>query len=123
MTIQSFAANILQSQFSDNTTAVRGPTLSAQIIGGLTHSGGGHGSHGGGGGLGGKLVEELASNMFSSGNKPPQSQSYHGGPSANPQHAGGLAGSVMGGVAHMFGGQEPAQVGSAVQCKWLMNLW
>ncbi len=123
MTIQSFAANILQSQFSGQHHGGAGANPLGQIIGGLTHSGGGHGSHGGGGGLGGKLVGELASNMFSSGNKPPQSQSYHGGPSANPQHAGGLAGSVMGGVAHMFGGQEPAQVGSAVQCKWLMNLW
>jgi hypothetical protein len=79
------------------------------IIGGLTHSGGGHGGGhgGGGGGLPGKLVGQLASNLFSSNsNKPSQPQNYHGGPSQAPPHSGGIAGSVMGGVAHMFGAQS-----------------
>lgn len=86
--------------------------LAGQVLSGLTHSNnsGSHGStHGSSnsGGLGGKIVGQLASNLFSSGNsnsKPPQN--YHGGQSAQPQNTGGLAGSVMGGVAHMFGGQS-----------------
>ncbi len=97
---QSFAVNMLQSQFAGQQHHGGGSNPLGQIIGGLTHSGG----HGGGN-MGGKLVGQLASNLFSSGNKPSQPQNYHGGPSATPQHSGGLAGSVMGGVAHMFGGQ------------------
>ena len=69
------------------------------------------GSHGGGGSGGknssaGKLVGQLASSMFSSSNKPDQPSNYHGGQSSgHGSHQGGLAGSVIGGVAHMFGGK------------------
>ena len=92
--------------------------LANQVISGLTHSNGGghaqqqhHGSSGAaGGGLGGKLVGQLTSNLFSSGNKPQQPQSYHGGQPQGPHHSGGLAGSVMGGVAHVFGGQSGSSV-------------
>lgn len=94
--------------------------LANQVISGLTHSNGGghtqqqqhHGSSGAaGGGLGGKLVGQLTSNLFSSGNKPSQPQNYHSGQAAqSPHNSGGLAGSMMGSVAHMFGGQSGASV-------------
>lgn len=71
--------------------------------------GGGHGSSnhhgGGGGGMGGKLVGKLASNLLSSSDKPAQPQNYHGGQSSGHQQNHGLAGSLMGGVASMFGGK------------------
>lgn len=91
--------------------------LASQVFSGLTHSGSGsqgtsasHGSSSGG--LGGKLVGQLAQNLFSSGNKPQaQSQNYHSGQqTAQQQNSGGLAGSMMGGVAHMFGGQSQGSV-------------
>lgn len=80
--------------------------LAGQLLGGL--SGGGHGSggHGGGSNPAGKLVGALASSVLSS-NKPQNTtpQNYHGGPPQNqPHHSGGLAGTLMGGVASMFGG-------------------
>lgn len=80
--------------------------------------GGGHSSSGGSGGLGGKLVGQLASNLFSSSNnKPAQPQNYHGASSSNPQNTGGLAGSVFGGVANMFGGNHAQnQVRRSVSC-------
>lgn len=94
--------------------------LANQVISGLTHSNGGghaqqqqhHGSSGAaGGGLGGKIVGQLTSNLFSSGNKPSQPQNYHSGQAAqSPHNSGGLAGSMMGSVAHMFGGQPGASV-------------
>jgi len=93
-----------------------------QIIGGLTHSGGGgHGGHGGGGGgVGGKLAGQLASNLFSSGggggSKPTQPSNYHGGAQTAPHGGGGLAGSVMGGITHMFGGNSQ---GSSVRRRTL----
>ncbi len=89
--------------------------LANQLLSGLTHAGGGGhhsgGSGGGGGGIGGKLASQLASNLFHSSDKPPPPQNYHGVQSAQPAHSGGLAGTVMGGVATMFGG-KPA--GSSV---------
>lgn len=89
--------------------------LANTVLSGLTHSGGsgGHGSSGGqsgSGGLGGKLVGQLASNLFSSGNSKPPPQTYHGAQTAQHQSSGGLAGSMMGGVAHMFGGQSHGSV-------------
>lgn len=73
----------------------------------------GGGSSGGGGGktssgLGGKLVGQLASNLFSPSEKPPAPSNYHGGQNSNAasHQQGGLAGAVMGGVASMFGGQH-----------------
>lgn len=88
--------------------------LAGQVLSGLSHSNSGsnHGSsghQGGSSGLGGKLVGQLASNLFSSGNKPQQTN-YHGGQAAQHQNTGGVAGSVMGGVASMFGGQSHASV-------------
>ncbi|RYP54095.1 hypothetical protein DL768_001097 [Monosporascus sp. mg162] len=86
--------------------------LANQLMGGLgggSHGGShgsSHGSSSGGHGPGnpGKLVGQLASSIFSSShNKPDQAQSYHSGQSHQPQHSGGLAGTVMGGVANMFG--------------------
>ncbi|ROW00630.1 hypothetical protein VSDG_03264 [Cytospora chrysosperma] len=88
--------------------------LASQVISGLTHqSGGGHQQqqqqHGSSssGGLGGKLVGQIASGLFSSGSKPAQQQQqqgqgYHSGQGAQSHGSGGL----MGGVAHMFGGQS-----------------
>lgn len=80
--------------------------LANQVLSGLTHTGSGsQGSHGSsGGGIGGKIASQLASNLFSSGSKP-ATQNYHNGQQTTQyQHSGGLAGSVMGGVANMFGG-------------------
>lgn len=99
--------------------------LANQVISGLTHSNGGghaqqqhHGSSGAaGGGLGGKIVGQLTSNLFSSGNKPSQPQNYHSGQAAqSPHNSGGLAGSMMGSVAHMFGGQSGASVRLHAKC-------
>lgn len=93
--------------------------LANQVISGLTHSNGGghgqqqqhHGSSAASSGLGGKLVGQLTSNLFSSGNKPAQPQNYHSGQASQaPHNSGGLAGSMMGSVAHMFGGQSGASV-------------
>ncbi len=100
---------MLQSQFAGQHHGGSNSNPLGQIISGLTHSGGGHGHSGGGGalgGVGGKLAGQLVSNLFSSdGDHKPQN--YHSGQStAQQQHSGGLAGSVMGGVAHMFGGQH-----------------
>ncbi|KAI7783230.1 WW domain-containing protein [Diaporthe eres] len=89
--------------------------LANQVISGLTQSNGGghgqqhHGSSAASSGLGGKIVGQLTSNLFSSGNKPSQPQNYHSGQSSQaPHNSGGLAGSMMGSVAHMFGGQPGA---------------
>lgn len=93
--------------------------LASQVLGGLTQSGGSgnhasssSGGHNGSSGLGGKLVGQLASNLFSSGSKPQQSspQNYHGGQTAQPSNSGGLAGSIMGSAAHLFGGQSHSSV-------------
>lgn len=92
--------------------------LANQVLSGLTNSNGGghgqqqhHGSSGASSGLGGKIVGQLTSNLFSSGNKPSQPQNYHSGQAAQSSHSsGGLAGTMMGGVAHMFGGQSGASV-------------
>ena len=78
--------------------------LASQLLGGLTHSSGSGGGQSSSG-IGGKLASQLASNLFHSSDKPPPPQNYHGGPSAQSSNSGGLAGSVMGGVAHMFGGK------------------
>ncbi|KAI1506623.1 hypothetical protein F5X99DRAFT_11196 [Biscogniauxia marginata] len=115
----SFAANSLLSQFSGGHGKPQGGSghssggfgnLAGQLIGGLggshgSSSGGSSGAHGGlsGGGAPGKLVGQLASSLFSSGNKPQQPANYQGG-QAHQSHHSGLAGSVMGGVANMFGG-------------------
>lgn len=74
------------------------------LSGGSSHGGGGKTSSG----IGGKLVGQLASNLFSPSDKPEAPQNYHGGHNQNsPSHSqGGFAGAVMGGVASMFGGQS-----------------
>ncbi|PWI73817.1 signaling related protein [Purpureocillium lilacinum] len=80
-------------------------SLANQFLGGGSHGG----SSGGGGknNAAGKLVGQLASNLFSPSSKPEQPQNYHGGQNTgHGQHQGGLAGAVFGGVAHMFGGKE-----------------
>ncbi|KAH0428871.1 ww domain-containing protein [Colletotrichum camelliae] len=93
--------------------------LASQLISGI----GGHGnnnantSSGGKSSLG-KLGGALASSFL---NKPQQQQqqqgqqghqgqqqNYHGSQSTGQQQHGGLAGSLMGGVANMFGGNKPA---------------
>lgn len=81
-------------------------TLAGQFLGG----GSGHGNSGGG--LG-KIGGALASSFLSSSNKPEQPQNFHGGnQAAGQQQSHGLAGSIMGGVANMFGGGKPNQGGS-----------
>ncbi|KAI1492861.1 hypothetical protein F5X96DRAFT_667378 [Biscogniauxia mediterranea] len=130
----SFAANSLLNQFvgghgkPQNGSGHGGSSssggfgnLAGQLIGGLggshgSSSGGSSGAHGtqSGGGMPGKLVGQLASNLFSSGNKPPSSGSYHSGQTSQPSHhGGGLAGSVMGGVANIFGGGHHGQSGQS----------
>jgi len=79
--------------------------LANQFLG--SHSSSGQSSSSG---LGGKLVGQLASNLFHSSNKPQAPQNYHGGATTQPQNTGGFAGSVMGGVAHMFGGSSSSSV-------------
>lgn len=84
--------------------------IAGQLIGSLGNShggshGGSSGSHSAGGGSS-SLVGQLASNLFSSGQKPEQPQTYHGG---QAHSSGGLAGQVMGGVAGMFGGHNGKQ--------------
>lgn len=78
--------------------------LASQFLGGGSSGGGGKNSSG----IGGKLVGQLASNLFSPSEKPEAPSNYHGGQNHNsPSHQqGGLAGAVMGGVASMFGGQQ-----------------
>lgn len=91
--------------------------LATQVLNGFTHNNsgnhGGSGNHGassGGSGLGGKLVSQLASGLFSSSNKPTP-QNYHSGEQATQhQNSGGLAGSMMGGVASLLGGQSHSSV-------------
>lgn len=56
--------------------------------------------------MGGKLVGKLASNLFSSSDKPEQPSNYHGGQSTGSNQNHGMAGSLMGGVASMFGGKH-----------------
>lgn len=78
----------------------------------------GGGGHGGGGknSIGGKLVGQLASNLFSPSQKPEAPSNYHGGQqSSAPHSSGGLAGAVFGGVAHMFGGQQSSGSGVSRQ--------
>ena len=79
-------------------------SLANQFLGGGSGGGGGKTSSG----LGGKLVGQLASNLFSPSEKPEAPSNYHGGQNSNASshQQGGLAGAVMGGVASMFGGQH-----------------
>jgi hypothetical protein len=70
-----------------------------QLLSGLTHSGGSGGSSGG---IGGKIVGQLASNLFHPGGRPQQPQNYYGAQPPGAQNSGGLAGSVMG----LFGGSH-----------------
>ncbi|KAI1767026.1 hypothetical protein GGR53DRAFT_160745 [Hypoxylon sp. FL1150] len=122
----TFATNALLNQFSGGKThgnSSHGSSgiggIAGQLIGGLggSHSSSGHGSSSGGhsGGASSNLVGQLASNLFSSGSKPQQAQpqNYHGGQSSQPQHSGGLANSMMGGVASMFGGSHGNQGGQS----------
>ena len=102
-----------QSSHNSNSSSYGG--LASQVMSGLTHQSSGHGqqqhtSSGGSSGLGGKLVGQLASNLFSSGNKPSQAQNYHSGQNTQPHSSGGMGSSMMGGVAHMFGGQSGSSV-------------
>lgn len=78
-------------------------SLASQFLGGGS-SGGGKASSG----IGGKLVGQLTSNLFSPSQKPEAPQNYHGGQNQHAPAQGGLAGAVMGGVASMFGGQQGA---------------
>ncbi|KAK9783944.1 hypothetical protein AB5N19_09885 [Seiridium cardinale] len=121
--IGSFASNMLMNQISgghgkqSNNSGGHGSSplggIAGQLLGGLSGSNS-HGnsqsnSHSSGGNNGaGKLVGALASSLFSSGGKTEhqQPQNYHGGQSSTPQQSGGFAGSVMGGVANMFGGSQ-----------------
>ena len=86
--------------------------LAGQVVGGLLNSGhssgGGHSSSGG---IGGKLASQLASNLFSSGNKPTSPQNYHGGQQSGHVPSGGLVGGLVGGVAGMFTGKPHSSVG------------
>lgn len=121
--IQSMAMNALLGGGKQSGSGHGGSSnnlggLASQVFSGLASGGsgshsasGGHGSSGGGG-LTGKLASQLAANIFSSGNKPQSTpQSYHSGQQTTQhQNSGGLAGSVMGGVAHMFGGQSQGSV-------------
>ncbi|KAH8194078.1 hypothetical protein TruAng_011759 [Truncatella angustata] len=120
--IGSFATNMLMNQISggkqshnsgNSSSPLSG--IAGQLMGGLTGSsshgssqGNSHGSSSNNGA--GKLVGALASSLFSSGGKTEhqQPQNYHGGQTSTPQQSGGFAGSVMGGVANMFGG-SPGQ--------------
>lgn len=84
--------------------------LASQFLGGSSggggHGGGGGGS-GGGNGIAGQLAGKLVSNLFSSSDKPDTPQNYHGGHGGSkPSQHGGLAGTVFGGVAQMFGGKD-----------------
>lgn len=85
--------------------------IAGQLLGGLGGSSnhGNSSSHNANSNNGaGKLVGALASSLFSTGAKTEhqQPQNYHGGQSSTPQASGGFAGSVMGGVANMFGGNQ-----------------
>ncbi len=87
--------------------------LAGQFLGGGSH-GGGSGGGKQSSGLGGKLVGQLASNLFSPSNKPAAPQNYHGGQTSGgghsqPHNQGGIAGAVFGGVAELFGGGKPGQ--------------
>jgi hypothetical protein len=89
-----------------NSNALSG--LASQFLGG----GNSHNQHhgGGGSGMGGKLVGKLASNLLSPSPKPEQPQNYHGGQTnSGHQQQHGLAGSLMGGVASMFGGKHGSE--------------
>lgn len=84
--------------------------LASQFLGGGLGGSEGGGS-GGGKNSAGKLVGQLASSFMSSAHsqseKPPAPQNYHGGSSSSShQQQGGIAGTVMGGVASMFGGKH-----------------
>lgn len=92
-------------------------SLASQFLGGGSHGSGGSSSSGAGkNSSAGKLVGQLASSFMGSATatseKPPPPQNYHGGQSSSgSQHQqGGLAGAVMGGVAHMFGGKPSSGV-------------
>lgn len=88
--------------------------LGSQFLGGGQHgghqtaqqAGPGGNSGGGGGSSAGHLVEQLAANLLSGPDKPAGPQNYSGGPTQGQHvHQGGLAGAVMGGLAHMVGGR------------------
>lgn len=90
--------------------------LANQVLNSFTNNNSGNhgGNHGapmrGGSGLGGKLASQLASSLFSSSSKPTP-QNYHSGQQATQhQNSGGLAGSMMGGVASLLGGQSHSSV-------------
>ncbi|GJD01912.1 WW domain-containing protein [Colletotrichum higginsianum] len=111
----SMAMNALLGGKNSNHGSSSGNQSSSSPLGGLASqlmSGiGGHGNSQGGSSSGGKsslgkIGSSLASSLLSSGSKPQQGQqqSYHGNQSSgHQQQHGGLAGSLMGGVANMFG--------------------
>ncbi|KAI0124837.1 WW domain-containing protein [Xylariales sp. AK1849] len=113
----SFATNQLLNQISgshgkqsNNSSSPLGG-IAGQLIGGLSGGSSHNNSHGSGSSSSnpaGKLVGALASSIFSGGKQghQQQPQNYHGGQSSTPQNSGGFAGSVMGGVANMFGGNQ-----------------
>ncbi|KAL2759525.1 hypothetical protein ACRALDRAFT_2038382 [Sodiomyces alcalophilus JCM 7366] len=90
-------------------------------IAGHIMGGGNYGGQGGGGGGGGgknplgKIGGALASSLLNTGggSKPDQPGTFHGGPVSGQQQQHGLAGSIMGGVANMFGGSSSQTQGGS----------
>lgn len=80
---------------------------------GSSNQGHGGAPGGGSGGLG-KIGGALASSFLKPGDKPEQPQNFHGGAPSGHQQQHGLAGSLMGGVANMFGGNKPSHGVSAL---------
>lgn len=111
---QSMAMNALLSSGKQSGSSNHGSSssplvgLAGQFLGGSSGS-----NHGKSSSSTGKIVGQLASSFLSSANhtanKPEAPTNYHGGHTQGAAgHAqGGLAGSVMGGVANMFGGNKP----------------
>ncbi|TDZ87539.1 hypothetical protein C8034_v003701 [Colletotrichum sidae] len=101
------------SSASHNSSSTPLSGLASQLMSGI----GGHSGNGSSGGKSslGKLGGALASSLLSSGNKPQhqgQQQSHQGSQSTGTQQHGGLAGSLMGGVANMFGGGKQNHSGN-----------
>ncbi|ROT43372.1 hypothetical protein SODALDRAFT_319847 [Sodiomyces alkalinus F11] len=103
----SMAMNMLLGG-KDSGHGASGSNPLGNLAGHIMGGGGNHNSHGGGGGgknplgkIGGALTSSL---LHTGGGKPDQPQSFHGGPVAGQQQHHGLTGSIMGGVANMFGG-------------------
>ncbi|KAM0652800.1 hypothetical protein ACHAO3_002095 [Verticillium nonalfalfae] len=99
--------------------------LANQFLGGGGHGGGGAGKN-----ALGKLGGALANSFLHSGDKPEQPQSYHSGQTTGhqpqqqqqqQQQQHGLAGSLMGGVASMLGGNKPSHGDVQLTCYLLQS--